>query len=105
MKAEFCETVEVTGHVEITVEMIQSALAEGLSDVDLQYESDFPNETEAQKLYRRRHAVGSVARDVYRCLSAITDNMIAEQSAGIRRSLGTFLAEQSRRWMGEPTDE
>lgn len=46
MRAEFCETVEVTGHVDITVEMIQSALADGLSDVHMQYESDFPNETD-----------------------------------------------------------
>ncbi len=92
MKVEYCETVEVTGHATISVEDIQSALMEAMSDVDIEISRGMA--TDRQKQF----VINGFANAIYQCLEGIADEAIASASDTVREQFAAALRKHADRW-------
>ena len=92
MKVEFCETVEVTGTANISIDDIQVALLEALRDVDIQMERGIATERE------KRWVLNQFANSIHQCLEGVTDAAIFAASDEMREMFAASLRKQAERW-------
>lgn len=92
MKVEYCQNVEVVGHANISIEDIQMALMEAMSDVDIEMSRGMASDRQ------KEFVVHGFANTIHQSLEGITDEAIASAKHAVRQAFAKCLRKHADRW-------